>query len=161
MKRQTGLYAVEFAIVGLLVMILLLAVLEFGRAMFTINTLNESVRRGARLAAVCNIQDPVVLRRAAFADADNTEGTLIRNLDSADLSLRYLDENGAAVADPGPAGNFYQIRFVEVSIQSFQFQLLIPIFGSGIELGPFRAVLPRESLGRHAEQGVAPEITPC
>lgn len=160
-RREQGLYAVEFALVGLLVLILLMAVLEIGRAMFTVSTLNEGVRRGARLAAVCNIQDPVVLRQAAFADAGNTESAVIRNLDTADLRLRYLDEDGAVVADPGPSGDFSQIRFVEVSIENFEFNLIIPVMGATFELGPFRAVLPRESLGRHAEPDVTPEITPC
>ena len=160
-RRQTGVYAVEFAIVGLILLILLMAVLEIGRAMFTINTLNESARRGARLAAVCNIQDPVILRRAILADATDTESAVIMNLDTADLTLRYLDENGAVIGDPGPGGNFNLIRFVEVSIENFQFELLIPVLGSGFTLGPFRAVLPRESLGRHPEEDVAPEITPC
>lgn len=159
--RESGLYAVEFAIIGLLVLILLLAVVEIGRAMYTVNTLNESVRRGARLAAVCNIQDPVVLRRAVFADAANTQSNLVRNLDTADLTLRYLDENGAALAAPSTNEDFYKIRFVQVSIENFQFQLLIPVLGTGIDIGPFRAVLPRESLGRHPEEDVAPEITPC
>lgn len=160
-QRMRGVYVVEFAIVGLLLFILLFGALEMGRLLFTVNTLNESVRRGARLAVVCNIQDPVILRKAVFADTNSTVSTLIGNLDTTDLVLRYFDQNGTEIADPSPAGGFSQIRFVQVSIERFPFQLMIPVLGGDILLQPFRSVLPRESLGRHAEKGVVPEITPC
>ena len=65
-KRMRGVYVVEFAILGLLLFILLFGMLEVGRLLFTVNTLNESVRRGARLAAVCQIHDPLILRRAVL-----------------------------------------------------------------------------------------------
>jgi hypothetical protein len=110
---------------------------------------------------VCNIQDPVILRRAVFADANSTTSTIIRNLDTADLRINYLDAIGGGITDPSPSGGFSRIRFVQVSIERFSFNLLIPILGGEIRLQPFRAVLPRESLGRHAEEGVTPEITPC
>ncbi len=160
-KRMQGVYVVEFAIVGLLLFILLFGVLEMGRLLFTVNTLNESVRRGARLAVVCNIQDPVILRRAVFADANSTTSNIIQNLDTADLRISYLDAIGGVIADPSPSGGFSRIRFVQVSIEQFSFNLLLPVLGREIRLQTFRSVLPRESLGRHAEEGVTPGITPC
>ena len=100
-RRMRGLYTVEFAIVGLLLFILLFSVIELGRLYFTVNTLNETVRRGARLAAVCDISDPVILRRAIFnAAGDSGASSLITNLDTADLTLTYLDEDGNQVAAP-------------------------------------------------------------
>ncbi|MFI8746639.1 TadE/TadG family type IV pilus assembly protein [Pseudomonas sp. NPDC077186] len=153
-KRMQGVYVVEFAIIGLLLFTLLFGVLEMGRLYFTVGTLNEVVRRGARLAAVCQISDPVVLRRAIF-NAANDEGAsgLIGNLDTADLSLVYLDENGAVVASPGDPANLSSIRFVQLSIENFAFTLLIPGFGGGVNLPVFRAILPRESLGSDGEGG--------
>lgn len=153
-RKVRGVYVVEFAIVGLLMFTLLFGVLEFGRLLLTVNTLNESVRRGARLAAVCNIDDARILQRAVFAETDQTISTIIGNLSTADLTLRYLDENGGPVG----AGAFSAIRFVEVGIAGFRFNFLVPLIGTGIDLQPFRAVLPRESLGRTPE---SPEITPC
>lgn len=164
-QRMRGTYVVEFALVGLLLFILLFGMLEMGRLLFTVNTLNESVRRGARLAVVCNIQDPEILRKAIFANANAnanaTVSSIIGNLDTADVVLSYFDESGAVIANPGPTGDFSKIRFIQVSIENFPFNLMIPVFGGNIVLQPFRSVLPRESLGRHAEQGVVPEITPC
>ncbi|WP_223456300.1 TadE/TadG family type IV pilus assembly protein [Pseudomonas sp. GL-RE-19] len=149
---------VEFAIVGLLVFTLLFGVVEMGRPYFTVNALNEVVRRGARLAAVCNINDPVVLRRAIFnaaGDAGNSQ--LIGDLATTKLTLTYLDVNGDLVADPATNG-FRAIRYVRLSLQNFFFNLFIPGFGVRITLPPFRATLSRESLGRHSDSG---EITPC
>lgn len=156
-KRVSGVYVVEFAILGLLLFVLLFGVLEVGRLLFTVNTLNESVRRGARLAAVCQIQDPVILRRAVFAEVGKATSSIIGNLDTADLVLSYLDANGAPVKSPDSTG-FGSIRFVEVSIRGFQFNLLIPVVGRGITLQLFRSVLPRESLGSYPE---GTESTPC
>lgn len=169
MKRQRmrGVYVVEFAVVGLLLFILLFGALEMGRLLFTVNTLNESVRRGARLAVVCDIQDPEILRKAVFADANSTASSLIGNLDAGDIVLSYFGENWAKISDPTPSGDFSKVRFVQVSIENFPFHLMIPVLGGDIFLQPFRAVLPRESLGRHAEGAQPydkikePGVTPC
>ncbi|MBF8670061.1 pilus assembly protein [Pseudomonas putida] len=167
MKRRgmQGVYVVEFAIVSALMFTLLFGVLEIGRLYYTVNVLNESVRRGARLAAVCNISDPVVLRRAIFNSAgDSGASSLLADLDTSDLTLRYLDKNGAPVANPGDlvsATGFAAVRYVQLTLQNFQFSLFIPGFGVPITLPVFKATLPRESLGRHTEADVVPEITPC
>ncbi|QEY64027.1 pilus assembly protein [Metapseudomonas lalkuanensis] len=164
-RRMRGTYTVEFAITGLVLFVVLFGMLEMGRLFFTINALNETVRRGARLAAVCDISDPVVLRRAIFnAATDSGASSLINQLDTADLSLVYLDEGGATVASPGDtasATGFRAIRYVELRLQNFTFNFLIPGFGGSFTLPVFRSTMPRESLGRHAEVGVAPGITPC
>lgn len=163
--RMRGVYVVEFAIIGLLLFILLFGVLEMGRLYFTVNTLNETVRRGARLASVCDISDPRILRRAIFNAADDTGASgLIGNLQTADLILVYLDANGAVVAAPSDtsgSNGFRAIRYVQLRVENFTFDSLIPVLGGQITLPVFRATLPRESLGRHAEEGVVPEITPC
>ncbi|TVT85004.1 TadE/TadG family type IV pilus assembly protein [Pseudomonas sp. H3(2019)] len=161
-KQMRGVYVVEFAFIGLLVFVLLFGVLEMGRLYFTVNALDESVRRGARLAAVCNISDPIVLQRAIFNAAGNT-GTsqLITNLGTGNLTLTYLDANGALVSNPTDtvsATGFRAIRYVQVSLQSYVFNLFIPGFGVPITLPTIRATLPREALGHHSESG---EVTPC
>lgn len=164
-RRMRGVYVVEFAIIGLLLFTLLFGVLEMGRLYFTVNGLDEVVRRGARLAAVCNIQDPVILRRAIFnAATESGASSLIGKLQTADLTLAYLDENGAPVANPSDlvsASGYSAIRYVQLRVENFPHELLIPGFGGVFTLPAFRSTIPRESLGRHAESGVVPEITPC
>ena len=166
-RRMRGVYVVEFAIIGALLFVLLLGVLEMGRLYFTVNGLNEVARRGARLAAVCNISDPHILRRAIFNDInDSGASSLIPYLRTADLELVYLSGNGGQVSAPDSTG-FMSVRFVQLRIADYPYRLLIPLqllvpgFDGDITLPTFRSTLPRESLGRHAEQGVTPEITPC
>ncbi|WP_394558498.1 TadE/TadG family type IV pilus assembly protein [Aquipseudomonas alcaligenes] len=170
MKRQMhGVYVVEFAIIGVLLFVTLFGVLEMGRLYFTVNTLNETVRRGARLAAVCDPTQPTevekILRRAIFNDiTDSGASNLVAGLETADLTLTYLDAAGAQVLTPSDTSGsdgFRAIRYVQLRVDNFPFDLLIPVFGQSLTLPSFRAILPRESLGRHAEDGVSPEITPC
>ncbi len=157
-KHMRGTYTVEFAFIGLLMFTLLFGVLEMGRLYFTVNALDEAVRRGS----VCNISDPVVLRRAIFnAATDAGTSQLIGNLATTHLTLTYLDVNGALVANPADlvsVNGFRAIRYVQLSLQNFVFNLFIPGFAVPITLPAFRATLPRESLGRHSDSG---EITPC
>ncbi|HEY6610117.1 MAG TPA: TadE/TadG family type IV pilus assembly protein [Pseudomonas sp.] len=164
-KRMRGVYVVEFAIIGSLLFVLLFGVLEMGRLYFTVNGLDEVVRRGARLAAVCDIHDERILRRAIFNDINNAgASSLIGYLETADLDLVYLNENGAVVGSPNDlssATGFRAIRYVQLRIDGFPFELLIPGFRGVFTLPAFRSTIPRESLGRHAEEGVVPEITPC
>lgn len=164
-RSMRGVYVVEFAVIGLLLFILLFAILEFGRLYFTVNALNETVRRGARLAAVCDISDPVILRRAIYnAATDAGASSLIGDLETADLTLTYLDESGATVVNPNDLASlngFIAVRYVQLRVENFTFNLMIPVLGGTITLPDFSSTLPRESLGRHAEEGVLPEITPC
>ncbi|KJZ50524.1 TadE/TadG family type IV pilus assembly protein [Pseudomonas fluorescens] len=157
-KRMRGAYLVEFAFIGLLVFTLLFGVLEMGRLYFTVNALDEVVRRGTRLAAVCDIGDVVVLRRAIFnAAGDTGNSRLIGGLATTKLELTYLDVKGDLVANPTTSG-FRAIRYVRLSLPDYVFKLFIPGFGVSITLPTFQATLPRESLGRHSDSG---EITPC
>lgn len=167
-RRMGGVYVVEFAIIGLLLFTLLFGVLEMGRLYFTVSALDEVVRRGARLAAVCDPSNPVevekILRRAIFNNIDDAgSSALIGSLETGHLTLDYLDENGVKVINPGDTG-FSSIRYVRLSVNDplnpdkFTFNLLIPGFAGVFTLPTFRSTIPRESLGRHAE---GTEITPC
>jgi len=164
-KGMRGVYSVEFAIVGLLLFTLLFGVLEMGRLYFTVNALNETVRRGARLAAVCDISDPVILRRAIYNAANNSgASSLLANLATSNLNLIYLDQNGAVVANPNDltsANGFLAIRYVQLQVTNFSFSLLIPGFGGAFVLPVFRSTMPRESLGRQPDTSAGTEITSC
>jgi len=150
-KYMRGTYIVEFAIISLLMFTLLFGVVEMGRLYFTVNALDEVVRRGARLAVVCDIDDSKIRQRAIFNDEGNADTSqLIGGLNIDHLKLTYLDANGAEVANP--TASDYAIRYVQLSLQDFDFNLFIPGFGVSITLPTFRATLPRESLGRESTQ---------
>jgi hypothetical protein len=141
-RLQQGITTVEAAIVTLLALISLFGVLEVGRVFFVFNALEEATRRGARVAAVCQVNDPAIAQIASF----NASGSpVVGGLTAANIAVDYIDFAGNIVGDP--IGSFGAIEYVRVRIVSFTHQLLIPLFVSSFTTPAFAATLPRESLG--------------
>jgi hypothetical protein len=147
-RGQVGLATVEFAIVGATFFLLLFGVLEFGRALYVWNALNEATRRGARVAAVCPVNHSAIRSIAVFDTPGGTgESPFVHGLTTDNITLEYLDEGSNPIGDP--MGNYGDIRYVRVSITDFQHTLLVPFLGvdSTMTTPGFAATLPRESLG--------------
>lgn len=143
-RQQRGITTVEFAIVGAVLFMVLFGVIEFGRALFVANTLVESTRRGARVAAVCPVGDPRAAQVAIFADANGTS-RLAADLTTANVVVSYLDQNGAVLANP--AATYTSIQYVRVRIVGYEMRMMIPIVMPRFVMPQFAATLPRESLG--------------
>ena len=141
--RQQGLSTVEFAIVALVLFMMIFGVIEVGRAFFVASALDEATRRGARMAAVCPINDPAIAQTAAFDNA------LIPGLDTSDIVVEYLDESAGVVPNPADPAGFITIRFVRVRVVGFQHQMFIPLVTSLslFTMPEYATMLPRESLG--------------
>jgi Flp pilus assembly protein TadG len=81
-RRQRGLAAVEFAIVAPVLLLLMFAVAEFGRALYQYNTLSKAVRDGARyysthaFVGTTTIEDPAAKTYAInLVEYGNGSGT--------------------------------------------------------------------------------------
>lgn len=149
LKRQHGLATVEMAVIGAVMFMVLFAVIEFGRMLWSWETLAEATRRGARVAAVCppfGNGAAVPARVALFRNTDGTGPGIMPGLDLANILVRYLDEDGATIATPA-CGNFDDIRYVEVSIQNYQINLTIPFVNNLVPSPDFRTTLAAENLG--------------
>lgn len=145
-SRQSGIAAVETAIVGMVAMMVLFAVFEVARAFFVLNALEEATRRGARVAAVCPVNDPAIRQITIFNDSGTSgPSPLVYNLTTGNVSVDYLDSNGGAIGDP--IGNYFAISYVRVRIANYQHQLIIPLFIRTLNLPAFATTIPRESLG--------------
>ena len=156
LRRQRGVALVEFAIVAALTLTMLFGVLEIARAVFVASALTEATRRGARVAAVCPINDPAIAQVATFnAPGAGNTSPIVKYLDTSDFVLEYLNQTGTVIADPND--NFEQIRYVQIRVTNFQHQLLIPFTNFTFTMPEFATRLPRESLGV-PRSGV---ITPC
>lgn len=153
-RRQKGIAIVEFAIVGVLLMMVIFGVIETGRALFTVNALTEATRRGARMAAVCPVGDPKAASVAVF-DSGGGRSAVVSGLTTANIDVSYLDVSGNVIANP--AGNFGSIRYVRARIVNFTQSLIIPFIMPSLSLSGFSTTLPRESLGI-PRVGV---VTPC
>src|SRR5688572_30096044 len=56
-RRARGAVVVEFALVTLLLILLLMGVVEFGRAWYTVHMLSSAAREGARVGAMLGGRD--------------------------------------------------------------------------------------------------------
>jgi len=136
-RRSRGGTLVEFTIVAGIFYMILFSIIEFGRLIYTWNVLEEVTRRAARLAAVC----PTTDANGIFARA-TANGSILPDLLQTNLQIDYLDR------DSGSTAVFTDIRYVQASIQGYQFQMTIPLVSFfPIPAPPFTTVLPSESLG--------------
>ena len=154
--RQKGIALVEFAIVGAIALMMIFAVLEIARAIFVANALTEATRRGARMAAVCPINDPAIAQVATFnAPGAGNTSPIVRYLDTSDFVLEYLDRAGNVIGSPDD--NFVAIRYIQLRVVNFEHELLFPFANITFTMPEFSTRLPRESLGVPRSG----EITPC
>jgi len=136
MKKMRGLYMVEFAIVGSLLLMLLFGCLEFGLVTYSMAALNEGTRRAARLAAVCPLNDPKI------TSAVNFMGVYGFN-NATNVLVTYLDASGATLTAP----TIGTVIYVKVSVQAYTIPLVIPGLSQSITSPSFAVTLPAESLG--------------
>lgn len=143
--RQQGLTSLEFAIVGLATCIILFMAIEMGRLMFTANFLAEASRRAARMAVICLADtsgpEAYVRQAAVFNYAGGNNSPFLRTLNTTNISVDYLAQDGSPAANP--ADNVF---FVQARITNLQFAPFIP----GIDaftMPEFATTLPAESMG--------------
>jgi Flp pilus assembly protein TadG len=135
MKQMRGVAMVEFAIVASLLMTLLFACIEFGRATYTFAALNEGTRRAARLAAVCPLNDPRITAAVNFMG--------VSGFGDSNVNVSYLDANGASLTTPA----LVDVHYVRVSVVGYTMPLAIPLVSATLTSPSFAVTLPAESLG--------------
>lgn len=146
-RNQQGTTVVEFAVVATVLFTVIFGLIDFSRLFFAMAALDESTRRGARVAAVCPVNDPFATQAALF-------GGLASNLAAEHIVVEYLDEDGGVVGAPGGAG-YGSIYFVRVRIQNFQLQTFVPGLTGLLPAPAFATTIPSESLGRVGTADVA------
>jgi hypothetical protein len=129
---------VEFAIVGALALALIFYVVEFGRILFTLNVLDEGTRRGARVAAVCDVGNAAIEQAALFVSLPGLSGS--------NVVTDYLGDDGAVLGDPQGA-DYPSITFVRVRIEGYSFPVALPFVATLFSAPAVSATMPRESLG--------------
>lgn len=141
---------VEFALVAAVLFTMIFGVIEVARAFFVSSALDEATRRGARMAAVCPINDAAIYQAAAFDNA------VIPDLDAGDITVEYLNNAGVVVNNPSELAGFRQIRYVQVRVVGYQHQMIIPFVSALIIMPQYATVLPRESLGIPRQGAIVP-----
>ena len=126
---QRGSTVVEFALISIVFVTLLMAIIELGRWMYTLEMAADATRAGARKAVVCDMNDSTIK-----AEVQGRVPQL--SLSNAQVSLQYF-----------PAGcTKANCESVTVSITDATFTPAIPFLMGAFPIPPFTTSLPRESL---------------
>jgi hypothetical protein len=98
--RARGQSLVELALVLPIILLLFMAIFDFGRAIFAYNTVSNAARDGARVAIV-DQQVTAGVSNAAQAAADQAVGLGLDPTDVADIRVQYLlpDLSGPCLSD--------------------------------------------------------------
>lgn len=134
-KKERGATLVEFAIGATVFLTAMFAVLEFGRALWVHNALSDAARRGARYAVLNPSSDSASVKNVVvFGDPDGGTQPLVENLTTSNVDVAY----SGFTLDGGTAS---------VSITGYEFQLVIPIIGTTIQMPDYHTTLTGESTG--------------
>ena len=131
---EEGASLLEFAIAATVFLTVLFAVVEFGRALWVHNALSDAARRGARYAVLHNATDIEAVKKIVVY-GDRTETTpLLENFSTGNVDVVY---DGFKL-DGGT---------VSVSVHDYDFQLILPLLVSTIQMPNYTTTLTGESVG--------------
>ncbi|MGM9486093.1 TadE/TadG family type IV pilus assembly protein [Ideonella sp. YS5] len=129
---QRGVAAVEFALVCGVFFTLLLGVVEMGRLLWTWNAATEATRLGARVAAVCDLNEPHIKTQMIGR---------LPSLTASNIVVTYLN--------PPAADNTCTIstcKAVRVSLTGYEYEAIIPFVPLTLDLPAFTTTLRREHM---------------
>lgn len=147
-KRESGSTMAEFAIVAGFFFMMIFAVIEFGRLLYTHNALTDAARRGARYAVLHGQNAPCVPNVVVYGETHINAATcapnlgaspLIHNLAAANISVTYQGE--------APNGYGTALGSATVTIQNYQFTLSIPFARQTFTMPTYTSTLTGESAG--------------
>ena len=125
LRAQSGLVAVEFALIASVFFMMLLGAAEFGRMLWMWNAAADATRMGARMAVVCDLND---------ADIKTRMRAMVPGLTNANITLTYAPAGCSATS----------CQTVTVSLTGYVFNSFIPVVSIQPALPPFTTTLPRE-----------------
>lgn len=141
---QRGSTAVEFAMIAVVLVTILMASIEFGRWMTTLEMASNATRSGARMAAVCDLGDAEIKGRMQALIPQLSLG-------SAQIAVDYF-----------PAGcTRASCQSVRVGLSGATFSPAIPFLSGAFPIPPFATSLPRESMESANAAGEANPTCNC
>ena len=132
---ERGATLVEFAIGATVFLLAVFAVLEFGRALWIHNALADAARRGARYAVTHSASDADKVKNVVvYGDPDGGTQPVVNNLAVSNVTVAY--------------SNFALNKgTVSVSINNYQFQFVVSLIGTTIQMPSYATTLTGESVG--------------
>jgi Flp pilus assembly protein TadG len=133
---ERGATLVEFAIAASAFLMVMFAVLEFGRLLWLHNALTDAARRGARYAVLhSNTSGASVKNVVVYGDPAGGTDPAIEGLSADNVNVTY---SGDYTISQGT---------VSVSITNYEFQLNLPLLGTTIPMPSYTTTLTGESVG--------------
>lgn len=134
-RSDRGATLVEFAIVATVFLTAMFSVIEFGRALWLHNALADAARRGARYAIVHPASDSVGVKNVViYGNAAGGPKPLVSNLKAANVDVTY--------SGFGLTGGTATVK-----ITNYQFEFVIPIVNTSIQMPSYSTTLTAESAG--------------
>jgi len=154
-RPQNGQALVEMAIILPLLLLLVLGLADYARALYIKNSLNNAARSGARAAAVIPHHQLYNESGALSSPATPTANTIRSNLfngipDSVTYTLNILDSTGTnPVTGPASAGNI-----VKVAVTWTDVPMITPLYKivgiiSNTQTGPYVLTLTGQAAMRY------------
>lgn len=147
---QRGATLVEFAICASVFLLVMFAVIEFGRALWVHNALADAARRAARYAVNqptttmlvgtptngTNVGVSVAAIRnvGVYGNPAGTGAAMVNNLTPANLDVHYTNFGVGQGS-------------VAVTITNYQHTFVVPVIGTTITMPDYRTTLTGESAG--------------
>lgn len=123
---------------------ILMAIIEFGRWMTTLEMASNATRSGARMAVVCDIGDAEIKSRMQALVPQLA-------LSPAQISVQYFPDTCSKAT----------CQSVRVSLNGASFTPLIPFLSAAFPIPPFASSLPRESMESASAAGEANPTCNC
>ena len=153
-KNERGTTIAEFAVVALIFFVIIFGIIEFGRLLYTHNALTDATRRGARFAALHKESEELLVKREVVygsrgtfdVDGNPQTAPLINGLTMDMVEVGYL---GKPLNEDGSLRTNYgtNLGTATVTINDYQFDLLIPVIGRRLTLPTYSTTLTAESAG--------------
>lgn len=133
--QERGSTLVEFAIGASVFLMVMFAVIEFGRALWVHNALSDAARRGARYAVTHSSADVDAVKNVVVYD-DPAGGTkpLVDSLTTGNVNVDY--------SNFGLSGGT-----ATVSITGYQFNFVFPVVSTSIQMPGYATTLTAECAG--------------
>ena len=150
-RTQRGQTLVEFALVVMMFLVVMFGLIEFARALWTWNTIVQATRAGARFAVVETpnpSNDDAIKNYVVYLNSAGTGDPVLPGLTTSNVTVSFRKiVLGTGAYDTAPLPSKFQADVVQVSITGYNFNFVVPIFGTSITLPAFTTTLALEGLG--------------
>jgi Flp pilus assembly protein TadG len=148
-SRERGATLVEFSIGASVFLLVMFAVIEFGRALWVHNALADAARRAARYAVNQPTTNPAgtpfngtntglsymaIKNVGVYGNPGGTGAPMVNNLTPANLDVTYSDFGVGRGS-------------VSVTVTNYTHTFVVPIIGTSIQMPDYKTTLTGESAG--------------